>query len=86
MRTLSNRSLIGGVAGSIGLGALYALIVGGASSSLRHLAEQAASDWYLLLPLALGLGLQVTLMLELSRRHRLQAATATVGTAGAGKS
>jgi hypothetical protein len=86
MRALSKRSLLWGLGGSLGLAALYALIVGGASGSLRHLAEQAGSDWYLLLPLALGFGLQVSLMVELRRRHRLQAATATAGTAGAGAS
>lgn len=86
MRTLSSRSLLWGLAGSIGLAALYALIVGGASGSLRHLADQAGSDLYLLLPLALGFGLQVALMLELRRRHRLEAVTATAGTAGAGAS
>ncbi len=32
MRTLSKRSLLWGLAGSIGLAALYALIVGGASA------------------------------------------------------
>jgi hypothetical protein len=86
MRALSTRSLLFGVGGSLGLATLYAVIVGGASGSLRHLAEQAGSDWYLLLPLALGFGLQVSLIVELRMRHRLQAATATAGTAGAGAS
>jgi hypothetical protein len=86
MRALSKRSLLWGLGGSLGLAALYALIVGGASGSLRHLAEQAGSDWYLLLPLALGFGLQLSLRVELRKRHRLHAATATAGTAGAGAS
>lgn len=83
---LSRRSIIWGAVASIGLAAMYALVVGGFSGSLRHLVDQAQADWYLLTPLALGFGLQIALVLELRRRHRLQAATATAGTAGAGAS
>ena len=86
MSVLSRRSVFWGVAASIGLASLYALIVGGASRSLRHLLDQAQTDWYLLTPLMLGFGLQIALVLELRRRHRLQAATATAGGAGAGAS
>jgi len=64
---------------------LYAGIVGAASRSLDHLADQMRTDWYFILPLVIGFGIQIGLMTELRRRHRLHGAAAA-GVAGAGAS
>ena len=58
----------------------------GASGSLGHLGGQLRADWYFLVALSSGFGVQVGLMWELRRRHRLMAAAAGAGFAGAGAS
>lgn len=82
---MSARSVRLGAFGAAGLVVFYALVVGLASGSVDHLADQARQDWYLLVPIIAGFGVQVGLMAELRRRHRLhRAAMAAGGTGTAG--
>jgi hypothetical protein len=82
---VSARSVRFGAWGAVGLATFYALVVGLASGSADHLADQARQDWYLLVPIIVGFGVQVGLMAELRRRHRLhRAAMAAGGTGTAG--
>ena len=82
---MNRRSVRTGGLGAAGLIVLYALVVGLASGSVDHLADQARQDWYLLVPIIVGFGVQVGLMSELRRRHRLhRAAMAAGGTGTAG--
>ena len=85
-RRWARRSTIAGAIGMVALMTFYAVVVGAASRSLDHLFDQAAKDWYFLVPLMLGFGTQVGLMSELRRRQRLNAATTTAGVAGASAS
>ncbi len=80
------RSARAGVLALIGLGLFYVVIVAGASGSWQHLTDQAANDWYYLVPIMGGFGLQVALVAELRRRHRLNRAAAAAGGTGAGAS
>lgn len=82
---MSVRSVRFGAFGAAGLVVFYALVVGLASGSVDHLADQARQDWYLLVPIIAGFGVQVGLTAELRRRHRLhRAAMAAGGTGTAG--
>ena len=82
---MSARSVRFGAFGAAGLAVFYALVVGLASGSVSHLADQTRQDWYLLVPIIAGFGVQVGLMAELRRRHRLhRAAMAAGGTGTAG--
>lgn len=79
-------SVVAGLGGSLAMATLYAIVVIGASGSIRHFADQVATDWYLLLPIVAGFGVQVGLLVELRRRQRLLRSVATAGAAGAGAS
>lgn len=82
---MNARSVRFGAFGAAGLVVFYALVVGLASGSVDHLADQARQDWYFLVPIIAGFGVQVGLMTELRRRHRLhRAAMAAGGTGTAG--
>ena len=83
---MTRRSIRFGVLASAALAAFYVAVVWGASRSFGHLADQARSDWYYLLPIVGGFGLQVALVAELRARHRLHRAEAAAGGAGAGAS
>ena len=76
------RSWWTGAVGAVVLAAFYALVVGLASGSLEHLADQVGQDWYLLVPIIGGFGVQVGLMAELRRRHRLHRASMVAGGTG----
>jgi len=79
-----NRSLRIGAIAAGGIAMFYVAVVWGASGSFRHLTDQVASDWYLLLPIVLGFGVQVGLLSELRRRQRaLRAAAGASAAAGA---
>lgn len=82
MTGVSGRSARAGALGAAGLAVFYALVVGLASGSVDHLADQARQDWYLLVPIVAGFGVQVGLMAELRRRHRLHRAAMAAGGAG----
>ena len=77
------RSLRAGLIASGTFVVLYAAVVGGASRSIEHLADQARTDWYLLVPIIAGFGVQVALILELRHRHRMHAQAMAAGGAGA---
>lgn len=79
---MNPRSVRAGVVGAAALAAFYALVVGLASGSADHLADQARADWYLLAPILAGFGVQVALMAELRRRHRLHRASMVAGGTG----
>lgn len=79
---MTSRPVCDGALGASGLVAFYALVVGFASGSVDHLADQARQDWYLLVPIIAGFGVQVALMAELRRRHRLHRASMVAGGAG----
>ena len=83
---LNPRSVRAGAVASGALALFYALVVGGASRSIDHLATQARTDWYLLLPIIAGFGVQVALLVELRQRHRAHAHAMAAGGAGAGAS
>ena len=83
---MTPRSVRVGIVASAALAAFYVAVVWGASGSLRHLEDQARSDWYYLVPILGGFGLQVALVAELRARHRLHRAEAAAGGAGAGAS
>lgn len=76
------RSVRAGALGAAGLIVFYAVVVGFASGSADHLADQARQDWYLLVPIIAGFGVQVGLMAELRRRHRLHRASMVAGGTG----
>lgn len=80
------RSVRAGLIASGALAVFYAAVVGGASRSLDHLADQARADWYLLAPIVVGLGVQVALLVELRRRHALHAQEMAASGTGAGAS
>ncbi|QGG94131.1 hypothetical protein [Actinomarinicola tropica] len=80
------RSLRAGLIASGAFVVFYAAVVGGASRSIEHLADQARTDWYLLVPIIAGFGVQVALMIELRHRHRMHAQAMAAGGAGAGAS
>lgn len=80
------RSVRIGVAAGPGMALFYALVVGGLSGSLDHLAGQVAADWYVLVPIVVGFGRQVGLVAELRRRHRLHRSAAAAGAVGTGAS
>lgn len=84
--SLSRRSVLTGIAAALVMATVYALIVGFASGSVRHLEDQVAADRYLLVVVFAGFGTQVSFLSELRRRHRLQAAAAATGGASAGAS
>ena len=79
---MTSRSVRAGAVGAAGLVAFYAVVVGFASGSVDHLADQARQDWYLLAPIIAGFGIQVGLMAELRRRHRLHRASMVAGGTG----
>lgn len=76
---MTARSLRAGAIGATALATFYALVVGLASGSVDHLADQVRQDWYLLAPIVAGFGAQVGLMAELRRRHRLHRASMVAG-------
>lgn len=84
--SLDRRSRRIGLLAAGGLALFYAVVVGGASGSLNHLADQARRDWYFLAFIIGGFGLQVALAAELRRRHRLQHAAAVATGTGSGAS
>ena len=75
-----------GTAASAAMVLFYVLVVLGASRSMGHLADQVATDRYLLLPIVAGFGVQVGLLVELRRRQRMHREVAAAGAAGAGAS
>lgn len=79
---MTRRSVRAGGLGAAGLIAFYAAVVGFASGSVDHLADQARQDWYLLVPIIAGFGVQVGLMAELRRRRRLHRASMVAGGTG----
>ena len=79
---MTRRSVRPGALGAAGLVAFYVVVVGFASGSVDHLADQARQDWYLLVPIIAGFGIQVGLMAELRRRHRLHRASMVAGGTG----
>ena len=83
---MTPRSVRAGVLAAAGLALFYVVVVAGASGSWQHLTEQAANDWYYLVPIMGGFGVQVALVAELRRRHRLNRSAAAAGGAGAGAS
>lgn len=83
---MRRRSIRAGAVASLGLVAFYALVVAGASGSVGHLVDQAAADWFLLVPIVAGFGVQVALLAELRHRHRLHAEAVAAGGVGAGAS
>ena len=83
---MAGRSARVGVAAALALASFYVVVVAGASGSWKHLTDQAAADWYYLLPVVVGFGLQVGLVAELRRRHRLHRTEAAAGGTGAGAS
>ena len=83
---MTPRSVRAGMLAAAGLALFYVVVVAGASGSWQHLTDQAANDWYYLVPIMGGFGVQVALVAELRRRHRLDRAAAAAGGAGAGAS
>ena len=83
---MTPRSVRAGALAAAGLTLFYVLVVAAASGSWQHLTDQAANDWYYLVPIMGGFGLQVALVAELRRRHRLNRSAAAAGGAGAGAS
>lgn len=83
---MTPRSIRAGALAAAGLALFYVAVVAGASGSWQHLIEQAAEDWYYLVPIVGGFGVQVALVAELRRRHRLDRTAAAAGGAGAGAS
>lgn len=79
---MNPRPVRAGVAGAAVLAATYAAVVGLASRSADHLADQATGDWYLLVPIVAAFGVQVGLLAELRRRRRLHRASMVAGGAG----
>lgn len=75
-----------GLLSSAGLSLVYVVVIRGASGSWGHLVDQAARDWFYLIPAVSGFGTQVTLMVELRRRHRLHHGGAVAGGVGVGAS
>ena len=85
-REFGRRSVIAaGLAGAAMLG-FYVAVVAGVSGSWKHLGDQLALDWYLIVLVVAGFATQVGLLTELRRRQRLQAAAAAATGAGAGAS
>ena len=70
---IAARSVVFGILGVIAMSVFYVAVVAGASGSWQHMADQAFTDWYLLVLVIGGFGVQVTLFSELRRRYRLQA-------------
>ena len=83
---VGRRSLAWGAVASGGLALSYAIVVGLASGSGDHLADQVRRDWYLLTAIIVGFGVQVALTVELRRRHRLSHGALAAGGAGTGAS
>ncbi len=83
---MTPRSIRKGIVGAAGMLTFYVVVVWWASGSRAHLADQLASDGYLIAIVATGFGIQVALISELRRRHRLQATAAAATGAGAGAS
>jgi len=83
---VSRRSASWGIAASAGLALFYVVVVGLASGSAQHLADQARRDWYLLAAIVAGFGTQVALVVELRRRHRLSHGALAAGGTGSGAS
>lgn len=83
---MTRRSVRAGTLAAVGLALFYVAVVAGASGSWQHLAEQAAKDWYYLVPIIGGFGVQVALVAELRHRHRLNRTAVAAGGAGAGAS
>lgn len=83
---VTRRSLAAGVIAAVVMAVFYGAVVGGASGSWNHLANQARQDWAYLTVIIAGFGTQVALVAELRRRHRLDAAMTAAGGAGAGAS
>lgn len=83
---LTTRSIRNGVIAVAGMVTFYVVVVWWASGSRAHLADQLASDWYLIGIVAAGFGLQVALVSELRHRHRLHATAAAASGAGTGAS
>lgn len=82
----SRRSVLAGLLAAFGMAVFYALVVGFASGSARHLGEQASQDWYLLAVVIGGFAVQVACFVELRGRERLRATEAAAGGAAAGAS
>jgi len=83
---MTPRSVRAGVLAAASLALFYVVVVAGASGSWQHLTDQAANDWYYLVPIMGGFGVQVALVADLRRRHRLNRSAAAAGGAGAGAS
>lgn len=79
-RNVGRRSLMWGLTASAAITVFYAGVLGSVAG-VRHLVDQAASDWYWLALIVPGFGLQVTLLSELRRRHTAGLAAAGAGTA-----
>lgn len=86
MLRLARQSLVWGGVGAGGMSTFYVAVVAGLSGSFRHLVDQVAIDWWILLPIIIGFGVQVAVMVELKARQHLMAAAAGSGAAGAGTS
>ena len=83
---MTPRSVRAGVLAAMALASFYVIVVGGASGSWAHLADQARGDWYFLAAIVGGFAVQVALVAELRHRHRLHPRVAAAGGAGAGAS
>ncbi len=79
-RDVGRRSLVWGGVASAAITVFYVGVLGSVAG-LRHLADQAAADWYWLALIIPGFGLQVALLSELRRRHTAGLAAAGAGTA-----
>lgn len=81
---MSPTALRWGAVAAAGLATFYVAVLAGASG-WSHLADQARTDWWLLVPIVLGFAAQVALTVELRRRHRARHLATTTG-AGTGAS
>lgn len=81
---MTRRSVRWGATASASLAAFYVatLVV---SAGWQHLADQARTDWWLLVPIIVAFGAQVALTVELRHRHRAHHLASTTG-AGTGAS
>jgi CHASE2 domain-containing sensor protein len=79
---VSGRSHGWGAGASGALVAFYVTVLW-ASGGREHLADQARTDWWLLVPIIVAFGVQVALTVELRHRHRTHLAATTGAGTGA---